>query len=158
MKSKVLLSNFCVGLTVAIEIVFLAVLYFTYSEPVAFILWGVILIGTNLAALWYMPLSVECGVKALKLHTPLRTITFPYTEIASVERIQPTMGAVRVFASGGFLGYWGLFRERTIGKYHAAYGRASDCFLITLKDGTKWMLGCYNPDRVVALIRTEIAG
>lgn len=156
MKKKVSLSNFCIVLTCLLEVVFVAVLFFTVEEPVPFALWAVLVVAINILGIWHMPVSVEAGVKAIKVHKTFSTLVLPYTTIASVERIQPTMGAIRIFASGGFFGYWGIFREAGIGTYHAAYGRASDCFLVTLKDGKKWMLGCYNPDQIVSCINLEL--
>ena len=50
-------------------------------------------------------------------------------DIERVELFQPTMGAIRIFASGGFMGYWGVFRESDIGRYYVFFGKASDCFL-----------------------------
>lgn len=63
-------------------------------------------------------------------------------DIAEVKLCQPTMGAIRICGSGGFFGWYGWFREGDIGKYFAYYGKSSDCFLVTLKDGRKYMLGC----------------
>ncbi|MBE6230681.1 MAG: hypothetical protein E7119_08940 [Bacteroidales bacterium] len=36
------------------------------------------------------------------------------------------------------------FHEHDSGKYFAYYGRSSDCFLVELKDGRKYLLGCKN--------------
>lgn len=55
-------------------------------------------------------------------------------DIERVELFQPTMGAIRIFASGGFMGYWGVFRESDIGRYYGFYGKASDCFLVNNED------------------------
>lgn len=77
-------------------------------------------------------------------------------DIDNVELFQPTMGAIRIFASGGFMGYWGMFREGDIGRYYAFYGKASDCFLIRMKNGDKYVLGCDNPSHMVAFIRSQI--
>ena len=77
-------------------------------------------------------------------------------DVKSVRLCPPTMGAIRIFGSGGFLGYWGWFKERDLGKYFAYYGRSSDCFLVELKDGRKYMLGCKNPQKMVEYINSMI--
>lgn len=78
------------------------------------------------------------------------------SEVESVELFQPTMGAIRICGSGGFMGYWGIFREGDIGNYIAFYGKASDCFLVRLKNGSKYVLGCNQPDKMVDYINSQI--
>ena len=81
----------------------------------------------------------------------------PMCEVVSVELFQPTMGAIRIFGSGGYMGYWGIFREGDIGRYYAFYGKASDCFLVRTKNGDKYVLGCSNPEKMVDYINSQIA-
>lgn len=76
--------------------------------------------------------------------------------IKSVELFQPTMGAISICASGGFMGYWGIFKEGDIGRYYAFYGKASDCFIIYMKNGDKYILGCENPSAMVDYINSQI--
>ncbi len=68
----------------------------------------------------------------------------------------PTMAERRICGSGGFFGYWGWFKEPSIGKYFAYYGKASDCFLVELKDGKKYLIGCSNPSEVVSYINSRL--
>ena len=68
----------------------------------------------------------------------------------------PTMAKKRICGSGGWFGYYGWFSEPSIGKYFAYYGKASDCFLVTLKDGKKYVLGCESPDEMVEVINKLI--
>lgn len=76
--------------------------------------------------------------------------------VKSAELFQPTMGSIRICASGGYMGYWGIFREGDIGQYTAFYGKASDCFLIRLKNGDKYVLGCEAPASMVDYIKSQI--
>lgn len=76
-------------------------------------------------------------------------------DVESVEYFQPTMGAIRVFGSGGFMGYWGVFREGDIGRYYAFYGKASDCFLVRMRNGDKYVLGCEEPDKMIDYIKAH---
>ena len=66
------------------------------------------------------------------------------------------MAKKRICGSGGWFGYYGWFSEPSIGKYFAYYGKASDCFLVTLKDGKKYVLGCESPDEMVEVINKLI--
>lgn len=86
----------------------------------------------------------------------LRGKKIPMADVESVELFQPTMGALRIVASGGYMGYWGLFREGDIGKYYGFYGKASDCFLVRMKDGRKYVLGCNNPAKMVDYIQSQL--
>ncbi len=76
-------------------------------------------------------------------------------DIERFELFQPTMGAIRIFASGGFMGYWGVFRESDIGRYYGFYGKVSDCFLVKMKIGDKYVLGCDNPQKIVDYIESQ---
>ena len=67
------------------------------------------------------------------------------------------MGAMRLFGSGGWFGYYGWFSERDLGKYFAYYGKSSDCFLVRLKDGRQYMLGCNDAQEVVKYIEARIS-
>lgn len=104
----------------------------------------------------YTPLSISVDSKALRIRRLLLTRTIPMNQIESVARCSPTMGARRVCGSGGFYGYWGWFSERDLGKYFAYYGKASDCFLVTLKNGRRYMLGCEDPQSVADFIKEHI--
>ena len=54
------------------------------------------------------------------------------------------------------MGYWDRFREKGLGKYFAYYGKASDCFLVTLRDGRKYKLGCDDAGEMVSAINSRL--
>ena len=113
---------------------------------------GVAIIVLFLSALCFMPLSISLDNECLRIRRPLKVKTIPLADIADVRICPPTMGAIRLCGSGGWFGWYGWFREADLGKYFAYYGKASDCFLVTLKDGKKYMLGCKEaPDMVKAI-------
>lgn len=148
MKKRVDLSTWCLVMTAIGLIVLLFALYFSTNiiSTIIVIAALVILCG---AALFYMPLSVSVDEENLNVLIPLRVKSIPLDEISSIELCPPTMAEWRMCGSGGWFGYWGWFREPSIGKYFAYYGRASECFLVTLKDGKKYMLSCKDPDELV---------
>lgn len=105
-------------------------------------------------ALFYAPLYVKVTDKHIAVRRPLKSRVINIDDVASVQLCPPTMGAMRVCGSGGWFGYWGWFKERDLGKYFAYYGRSSDCFLIKLKDGRQYIIGCTDaPDVVEAILR-----
>lgn len=155
MKSRVNLSIFSsVFTTLTIALLILAI-YFSIGTnkfiPVCLI--TVALLGF---AMWFCPMSISIDAKNVNINSPLHIKSVPLDKIAGVQRFQPTMGAIRKLGSGGFMGYWGLFTEGDTGSYTAFYGKSSDCFMITLKDGHKYVLGCNNPDGMVKAIKERI--
>lgn len=90
------------------------------------------------------------------MRSPLKVRRINLENIVSIEQFQPTLGAIRICGSGGFMGYWGIFKEGDIGRYYAFYGKSSDCFLIRMKNGDKYVLGCEKPEDTVNYILSEI--
>ncbi|MDE7335542.1 MAG: PH domain-containing protein, partial [Muribaculaceae bacterium] len=100
---------------------------------------------------------VKADSRYLVLGSVLRGKKIPMCKVVSVELFQPTMAAMRICASGGFMGYWGIFRESDIGRYYGFYGKASDCFLVRMQNGDKYVVGCERPQEMVDYIRSQIS-
>ncbi|MDE6278139.1 MAG: PH domain-containing protein [Muribaculaceae bacterium] len=109
-----------------------------------------------LACLWYAPMYISLSADTLSIHRSLCIKDIPVSEIKSVHLHQPTMAERRLCGSGGMFGYWGWFFERPVGKYFAYYGKASDCFLVELRNGRKYLLGCRNAPAIVKALTTEL--
>ena len=109
------------------------------------------------SALFYGPAYIKADADNIVMCSILKSRKIPLREVESVELFRPANGAIRIFASGGFMGYWGVFRERGIGRYYAFYGKDSDCFLVSMKSGDKYVLGCDNPDLMVDYINSHIS-
>lgn len=77
-------------------------------------------------------------------------------DVVKIERYKPLPGTIRICASGGFMGYWGLFRDNVTKNYTGFWGRDDDCFLVVLSNGKKYLLGCKNPDDMVAYIKSKM--
>ena len=110
-----------------------------------------------LATLLYMPLSIEITDNNLIINRSLRSKVIALSSIKDIRLCPPTMAEKRICGSGGWFGYWGWFRERDLGKYFAYYGKASDCFLVVLKDGSKYMLGCKDAPELAQYISDRIS-
>lgn len=106
-------------------------------------------------AFYYAPKAISVDDHFLEIHRGINVKQIPLTEIESIKLCPPTMAEKRLLASGGFFGYWGWFSERDLGKYFAYYGKASDCFFVTLKDGRHYMLGCENPSEIVEFVKEK---
>lgn len=156
MKSRVYYSTFSAILTFATFALLAAGLFATYGEPAKFITLAVIITLLLIFAMFYSPLSISADENEVRINSPLKVHSIPMQRIVGIERFQPTMGSVRLCASGGFMGYWGIFREGDVGQYTAFYGKSSDCFMIRLDNGARYVLGCANPDAMVAHIRQHL--
>lgn len=156
MKKSVKLSTWCIAMTLIGLAVLLIVLYCA-DNPVA--KWIVVCAFIILCstALFFMPLSVSIKDGGVNINRPLKTKSIPLNRIASAKLCPPTMAEKRICGSGGWFGYWGWFSEPSIGKYFAYYGKASDCFLVELKDGKKYMLGCEDAPAMVDFINSKLS-
>ena len=156
MQSKVKLSAYSFILTLIVNLVLIVCCVFTFNEKPGFWIILSILILLLAFGLLYGPIKIKIDSNYIIVQSFLLKHKIKIDGIESVELFQPTMGAYRLCASGGYFGYWGLFREGDIGRYVAYYGKASDCFLIRMKNGDKYVLGCENPKEIVEFVRKQI--
>lgn len=156
MKSVIQLSRFSVILTVSIFLLlFVGGIVKVHDKPEFFILLAVYLILV-ICAIFFGTAYIKADNNYVVLGSMLKKKKILVRDIESVERFQPTMGAIRVCGSGGFMGYWGIFKEGDIGRYYAFYGKSSDCFLIRMKNGDKYVIGCKEPDKMVEFLQSVI--
>ena len=156
MESKVKLSTFSLLLTLLLTgVLMAAVAFFLWNHEDKGIIGAVILFFMLISGWLYGPVSIASYEKSVTIKSVLRKQQLDISNIKSVELYQPTMGSIRVFGSGGYMGYWGVYRGY-IGRYIAYYGKASDCFLINMKNGGKYVLGCENPEEMVNFINSKI--
>ena len=158
MKKTVQFSTFSIVTTIVsfAIIIGLGIYLLDKGETVAAYVDFAIVIFLSMAALFYAPLGLTLTDTTLEINRSLRIKTLPLKDIEFIKLCPPSMGALRICGSGGYLGYWGWFSERDLGKYFAYYGKASDCFLVTLKDGRKYMLGCKDAPEMVSAIQSKL--
>ena len=107
-------------------------------------------------SLYYSPKSIKADDKTITINTYLSKHKLLISNIENVDYYLPVMGNLRICASGGLMGYWGIFRGMDIGNYMAYYGKSSDCFLVRMKNGDKYVLGCENPDAMMKYIESKL--
>ena len=155
MKQRVELSTYSFIITILCLGILVSTI-FIIPETWWQIGWGGFIAILHIVCLYYMPLSIAADEHSIYINRSLKVKRIPIAEVKSVRLCPPTMGAIRICGSGGYLGYWGWFKERDLGKYFAYYGKASDCFLIELSDGHKYMLGCKNAPEMVEFIAKQL--
>lgn len=156
MFSRVRLSTYSLLLSLITVVILIAACIYCFRETPKLILLLIILGGILFFSMWFAPVSISADPDFVSIKTILRCFRLPVGDIVSIERFQPTMGAVRVCGSGGFMGYWGIFSEGDVGKYKAFYGKASDCFMIIMRNGEKYLLGCQEPEEMIKYIKEQI--
>jgi len=156
MKSRVNLSKYSSVITCIILGGFIAGIYATHENIAlcAILVFCTLILLT--AAIFYAPFYISVSETEVSVHSPVKTHYIPMRRIVKAERFQPSMGSIRLCGSGGFWGYWGIFREGDVGRYMAYYGKSSDCFIIYLDNGDKYVLGCNNTDTILEYINSEI--
>lgn len=156
MKSKISYSRFAIFLTAIISaVLFVACIATVKEDPVFYVLLAIYIV-LFAAMLFFGAAYIKADSKDIILGRLLRCKRILVSDVESVEIFKPSSGAIRIFASGGFMGYWGLFQESGIGKYYGFYGKPSDCFLVRLKDGKKYVLGCDQPEKMVEYISSQM--
>lgn len=159
MKRNVKLSSYSIVLSGLSFVVFCMLLVNALRRDAP--LWMILSLGIAIfilcfAALCYSPQSISVDGNTLNIRRLLKTKHIPLADIADVKLCPPTMAARRIVGSGGWFGYYGWFSERDLGRYFAYYGKASDCFLVTLRDGRKYMLGCDDAPVMVEAIKDKM--
>lgn len=159
MKKQVELSTYCWIISALSTALMCGVFIYALKQPDNE--WAVWILGVAIAILFlftlcFMPLSISLDNESLNINRPLKIKSIPLSDIAETRLCAPTMGAKRICGSGGWFGWYGWFSERDLGKYFAYYGKASDCFLVTLKNGKKHMLGCKDAPEMINAIKEKL--
>ncbi|MDE5838377.1 MAG: PH domain-containing protein [Paramuribaculum sp.] len=158
MTSKVKFSTFSIFITIVyiVTIVAFIILKLEKGHEITSYILSAILIISCFTAYFYAPVKIKATDTQLEICRSLSSKSIHYKDIAKIFLNQPTLAEKRLFASGGFFGYWGWFSESTVGKYFAYYGKASDCFIVVLKSGKAYRLGCENAPEMVQYITERI--
>lgn len=159
MKRKVRLSSYCWIISLLSTAMFCALFIYALNQPDnkwVIMLLGIVIVGLLFSTLFYMPLSISVDENDLIIIRPLRSKRISLEDIAEVMLCSPTIAEHGICGSRGWYGYYGWFREPTLGKYFAYYGKASDCFLVTLKNDRKYMLSCTEAPSIVAEVNSRL--
>lgn len=156
MKSKVRLSRYSLVVTFVILVALFVGCILTVRDKIPFLILLSMYLILIVTGLIYAPVSICADTETIVLKSILRRRRLLLRDVESVQMFSPTMGAIRIIGSGGFMGYWGIFKEGDIGRYMAFYGKASDCFLVRLKNGDKYVLGCENPQAMADYIQSRL--
>lgn len=102
----------------------------------------------------FAPLGYEVSADAVVVRRLVRSVIIPMETICDVRRVEPEeiRFAVRLFASGGFLGWFGLFFSQSLRRFWAYAGNRDDLVLVTQTDGTRIVLSPDPPDGFIETV------
>ena len=108
----------------------------------------------------FAPLGYEVNPEAVVIRRLLRNVVIPLETIREVRRVESgEIGfAVRLFASGGFLGWFGLFFSHNLRRFWAYAGNRDDLVLVTQADGTRIVISPHPPDAFLETVRAADGG
>ena len=159
LKKRVKLSGWSIAMTILTMVFLISICIWqfhkTENEFYCWLLLGIVAVW-SFNTLFYSPMYVDLTEDSINVETLMRVRRFPLDEIVSVKICEPTMSEHRICGSGGYFGYWGWFREPSIGKYFAYYGKASQTFLIRLKSGRQYMLGCSDSKEMAKALAEQL--
>ena len=137
---------------------------FAVGACVAGLVWG----GFFVPYLWLTPAPVALTLPVAALFAPRKYIVtpthviiwcfgpnvlIPRDEISLVKQIS-IGGAYRTCGAGGFLGYWGWFWSKSLGKFRAYLTRYDNAVLIQNSMGEKVVVSPDDPDGFVELLNS----
>lgn len=154
-RSRVVWSRWSVGLTVGVLALGVALLFMLdadWKRLYVFVVFAAMLI----AGFYFAPMEIIVTPRYLGVRRMLTMKRIPMADIESAALWQTTMVDRRVVGSGGFMGYWGHYRSRDLGPYFTYVGRYADTFLVTLRNGRRYLLSCSDPAAAVDAINAAL--
>jgi hypothetical protein len=84
-------------------------------------------------------------------------IKIKYEEVKKVSRLdfKDIKSSVRIFGNGGLFGFYGIFRNKSIGNYRACFSNFSDMVLIET-DKKKFVISPQNPDIFIDYLKSRV--
>jgi hypothetical protein len=115
-------------------------------------------VSAVIAALLLAPRGYVVEGGRLRIDRWISPIEIPLASIQSAERLkgEALAGSLRTLGSGGLFGYYGRFRNKTLGKYRM-YATRSDGYVVVQVD-CPYVLTPDSPDRFLEALRQARAG
>ncbi|MCM1140525.1 MAG: PH domain-containing protein [Muribaculum sp.] len=157
MEQKVKWSRYAWEITVLVTIALVATLVITRNTEWRFnTVVGVTAIVFISMWIW-SPTSISVDDEFITIHKRIGQKRIPINDVTRIVIIEPEIErGFRLCGSGGFAGYYGWFHDSRIGRYFGYSGNRHECFLVQLKSGKQYILGCENASEMVNYISKQI--
>jgi hypothetical protein len=136
--------------------------YIEVREPMQVMLASTIVLGLTFGILislyLFSPRGFELTLSGVVVRRVLRSFEIPYKEIVEAGRVSWTWRGIRLFASGGLYGYFGLFQFSGLGRVWTYVTNRHKLVLIRTRDGTLYMLSPEDPDIFLEKLRRVMGG
>lgn len=148
-------------ITILVTVVLCVGLICTRDILGKFIVWATITVLVFVAMWTVAPISISVDDTSITVRKRIGNKRILISNIETVRAITPSTIPIiriglRMFGSGGFAGYWGWYANSQIGTYFAYYGDRYECFLIKLKNGKKYILGCENSSEMIDRLKIQL--
>lgn len=159
-KIKITWSNKVKIFTILTSLLFMIIEYILINKLIVH--YDLLLLSISLFILFIIisfiirvPLYIILNENGILLKRIVGKIIFPYNGIAFVERFT-SITNVKLYGSGGFMGYLGVYSNRDFGTYQSYVENPQDAFIIITKDKKKFVLSCPNPTLIIDTIKQKI--
>ena len=123
-----------------------------------FIYAGIVLVIFNIIigfTILHTPLFVKINDKNILLKKIYGKFEINYSDIQSIEPFYSSFD-LRMFGSGGFLGFIGIFSNDRYGWYKSYVGNPKQSFIIITKNNRKYVFSCENREEVINTVKQHI--
>lgn len=160
MKKNVQWSNYVKTITLIVSLVLIAaeVLLLVFLYPAfdwIMLLCCILIVAVSLYCAMMAPMTVSFDDSAFVLHKLIGKIQISCDTILEIGEYEPGTGELRIFGSGGFLGFTGLFWNKQFGKYWSYVGCYKQAFYI-ITENKKYVFSCENRDAIISAINKVI--
>lgn len=160
MKKNVVWSSYVKTITlivglilIAIEVFLLVFLYPAFDWIM--ILCSILILLVSVYCGTIAPMSISFDGSVLSLHKLIGKKNIPCDTILEIGEYEPGVAELRIFGSGGFLGFTGLFWNKQFGKYWSYVGCYKQAFYI-ITESKKYVFSCEDRDAIISAINKVI--
>ena len=115
-----------------------------------------LLFAMTVVAMFFIPVKLSVNDSTLCITFPVRTKSFQLNGIKYVKPYVDTKNSLRVFASGGYFGFWGWFWNGKFGRF-MVYAKNTDCLILfELNNGERYVVSCSNPEEMADAMNKRI--
>ena len=125
-------------------ILLIAVPFIPFANILTLITIGIVWLLIILSVLILAPITISADDNGLIVNSLLKKHSLKIAEIQTVQKYPAVSNEMSLIFSYGFFGFWGWRREEFIGRYFSYYGTPDNTFLVIMRDGRRYRIGCHN--------------
>lgn len=115
---------------------------------------AIVILTAILYVISIAPLSLSLNENDITINKIIGKKVIKIKDISEVFPYSVKGYNIRIFGSGGFFGYTGIFKEKHLGKYNSYVGDYSQSFILKLKSGRLYMISSEDRELVIQFIES----